>query len=82
MLAPDIKFYKSIMCRQQTLDENKNFRLTKISEKERKDHIFVSSRVFPFHANVKFSELFLKRKCKKAVSFRKYVFLCKYDIFE
>ena len=61
--------------------ENLNFRLTKICEKGRKDHIFVSFRMFPFHGNIIFSELSLKRKCKKAVSFRKCVFLCKYETF-
>ena len=64
-----------------TLHENKNFRLTKICEKDRKDHIFISFRVFPFHGNIIFSELSFKRKCKKAASFRKCVFLRKYEIF-
>ena len=64
-----------------TLHENKNFRLTKICEKDRKDHIFISFRMFPFHGNIIFSELSFKRKCKKAASFRKCVFLRKYEIF-
>ena len=63
------------------LHENKNFRLMKICEKDRKDHIFISFRVFPFHGNIIFSELSFKRKCKKAASFRKCVFLRKYEIF-
>ena len=63
-----------------SLHENKNFRLTKICEKDRKDHIFISFRMFSFHGNIIFSELSLKRKCKKAVSFRKCVFLHKYEI--
>ena len=50
-------------------------------EKGRKDHIFVSFRMFPFHGNIIFSELSFKRKCKKAASFRKCVFLRKYEIF-
>ena len=33
------------------------------------------------HGNIIFSELFFKRKCKKAASFRKCVFLRKYEIF-
>ena len=64
-----------------SLHENKNFRLTKICEKDRKDHIFISFRMFPFHGNIIFSELSFKRKCKKAASFRKCVFLRKYEIF-
>ena len=53
----------------------------KICEKDRKDHIFISFRMFPFHGNIIFSELSFKRKCKKAASFRKCVFLRKYEIF-
>ena len=53
-----------------TLHENKNFRLTKICEKDRKDHIFISFLMFPFQGNIIFSELSFKRKCKKAASFR------------
>ena len=53
----------------------------KIREKGRKDQIFVSFRMFPFHGNIIFSELSFKRKCKKAASFRKCVFLRKYEIF-
>ena len=53
----------------------------KICEKDRKDHIFINVRMFPFHGNIMFSELFFKRKCKKAASFRKCVFLRKYEIF-
>ena len=63
------------------LHENKNFRLMKICEKDRKDHIFISFRMFPFHGNIIFSKLSFKRKCKKAASFRKCVFLGKYEIF-
>ena len=63
------------------LHENKNFRLTKICEKDRKDHIFISFRMFPFHGNIIFSEFSFKRKCKKAASFCKCVFLRKYEIF-
>ena len=65
----------------QTLHENKNFRLTKICEKDRKDHIFTSFRIFSFHENIIFSELFFKQKCEKAASFHKCVFLLKYEIF-
>ena len=35
--------------------EKINFRLTNISEKDRKDHIFVSFLMFPFHGNIIFS---------------------------
>ena len=42
---------------------------TKICEKNRKDHIFLKFRMFPFHGNIIFSELCFKRKCKKAASF-------------
>ena len=59
----------------------KEFRLTKICEKGRKDHIFVSFHMFQFHGNIIFSELSFKRKCKKASSFRKCVFLSKWEIF-
>ena len=34
------------------LHDKKNFRLTKICEKDRKDHIFVGFRMFPFHGNI------------------------------
>ena len=67
-------------CRCSTLHENKNFHLTKICEKDRNDHIFISFRMFPFHKNV-FSERSFKRKCMKAASFRKCVFLRKYETF-
>ena len=67
--------------RKVVLHENTNFRLTKICEKDRKDHVFVSFRMFLFHGNIIFSELSFKRKCKKAASFRKCVFLRKYEIF-
>ena len=50
-------------------------------EKGRKDHIFVSFHMFLFHGNIIFSELSFKRKCKKAASFRKCLFLRKYEIF-
>ena len=66
---------------KQQLHENKKFCLMKICEKDRKDHIFINFRMFPFHGNIIFSELFFKRKCKKAASFRKCVFLRKYEIF-
>ena len=49
-------------------------RLLKICEKGRKDHIFVSFRMFSFHGNIIFSELSLKWKGKKAACFRKCVF--------
>ena len=65
----------------RSLHEKKDFRLTKICEKGRKDHIYVSFRMFPFHGNITFSELSFKRKCKKAASFRKCAFLGKYEIF-
>ena len=72
---------KNIKSDKITLHENKNFCLTKICEKDRKDHIFISFCMFPFHGNIIFSELFFKRKCKKAVSFCKCVPLRKYEIF-
>ena len=53
----------------------------KIREKGRKDQIFVSFRMFPFHGNIIFSELSFKRKCMKAASFWKCLFLRKYEIF-
>ena len=56
------------------LHEKMNFRLTKMCEKGRKDQFFVSFLMFPFHRNIIFSELSLKRKYKKAASFRKCVF--------
>ena len=39
-----ITFGKSLWFK--TLHENKNFRLTKICEKDRRDHIFISFRIF------------------------------------
>ena len=51
----------------------------KICEKYRKDHIFACFHMFPFHGNI-FSASF-KRKCKKTASFRKCVYLRKYEIF-
>ena len=35
--------------------EKINFSLTNICEKDRKDHIFVSFLMFPFHGNIIFS---------------------------
>ena len=35
-----------------TLHGNRNFRLTKICEKDRKDQIFISFRMFSFHGNI------------------------------
>ena len=50
---------KDIFCKklffQLTLHEKKNFRHAKICEKERKDHIFISFRMFPFDGNIIFS---------------------------
>ena len=60
------------------MKKKKNFRLTKISEKDRKDSTFVIFHMFSFHENILFSELSFKRKCKKAASFCKRVFLPKY----
>ena len=40
--------------------KKKKIGLTKISEKDRKDHNFVSFRVFLFHGNTIFSELSFK----------------------
>ena len=65
----------------KTLHEKKNFRLTEICEKNRKDNFFVRFRIFPFHGNIIFSELSYKQKCEKAASFHKCVFLRKYEIF-
>ena len=64
-----------------SLHKNEHFRPTKICEKDRKDHIFISFRMFPFQGNITFYELSFKRKCKKAASFRKCVFLRKYETF-
>ena len=47
------------------LHEKMNFRLTKICEKGRKDHAFVSFLMFPFHRNIIFSELSLKKNVRK-----------------
>ena len=47
---------KHIWCKnllfQLTLHEKKNFGHAKIFVKERKDHIFISFRMFPFHGNI------------------------------
>ena len=53
---------------QISMHERKNFRLTKICEKEKNYHIFVSFHIFSFQENIKFSELSFKQKCKKAAS--------------
>ena len=58
-----------------SLHERKNFRLTKICEKEKNYHIFVSFHISPFQENIKFSELSFKQKCKKAASSCNCVFL-------
>ena len=64
-----------------SLHENKNFHFTKICEKDRKDHMFISFCMSEtFHGNIIFSELSFKQKCSKATSFRKCVFLRKYEI--
>ena len=39
---------------QMTLHEKKGFRLTKICDKNRKDHIFISFRMFLSHGNIMF----------------------------
>ena len=75
------------------LHEKNNFCLTKICEKDRKYHIFVSFRMFPFRGNIAFSELSFKRKYKKAATFRnayscenvKFLYaiaICKDEIFD
>ena len=63
------------------MDEKNNFHLTKIYEKDRKDHFFVSFCMSLIHGNITLSELSFKWKCKKAAIFRKCVFLRKYKIF-
>ena len=68
------------LCAMKSLHENKNFRYTKIREKDRKDHIFLSFRMFPFHGNIMFSKLSFIQKCNKAAN-NKCVFLRKYVIF-
>ena len=70
------------ICLELTARKNKkSFPLTKVCEKDWKDHIFVSFHMFSLYGNIKFSGLSFKRKCKKAVSFRKYVFLRKCETF-
>ena len=64
-----------------SLQEKKNLRLTKICEKDRKDHISVSFCIITFHGNINFFGLSFKRKCKKSVYFFKSVFLRKYESF-
>ena len=73
VVSTNVVFHQCI----QSLHENKNFRLPKIYEKDRKDHIFISFPMFPFHGNIIFSQLSFKRKCKERASFRKCVFLHK-----
>ena len=48
-----------------TLHENKNFLLTKICEKDRKDHIFISFCMFPFHGNIVFSDFSSNENVRK-----------------
>ena len=52
-----------------------------ISEKDRKDHIFVSFHVFPFQGNIIFFQLSFKGKCKNTTSFGKCIFLREFEIF-
>ena len=54
-----------------SLNENKTFRLTKICEKGRKDHIFMCFCMFPFQEISYFLNL----------SFSKCVLLRKYELF-
>ena len=56
------------------------FVLRKFAKRTEKIIFFVSFCMFPFHGNIIFSELFFKRKCKEAASFRTRVFLHKYEI--
>ena len=48
-----------------TLHEKRNFGLTKICKKGRKDRIFISFRMFSFHGNIIFSELSFKWNVRK-----------------
>ena len=48
-----------------TLHEKKNFCLTKICEEDRKDHFFVTFRMF--HESIIISDISFKQKCKKAL---------------
>ena len=76
-----LSWHLPVQIEKQILHEKKNFCLTKICEKDRKYHIFISCSMFLFHGNIIFPELSVKRKYKKAASFCKCVFLRKYEIF-
>ena len=66
------------LTKRRPLHENKNFRVTKICERTEK--IIFSLAFVCFRFTEMFSELSFKRKCKKAASFSKYLFLRKYEI--
>ena len=44
-----LSWHLPVQSEQWVLHEKKNFRLTKICEKDKKDHIFASFRMFLFH---------------------------------
>ena len=59
-------FVQNIKINQKhPLHVKKDFRLTKISEKDRKYPIFVSFRMFPFHGIIIFSELSSNENVRK-----------------
>ena len=74
------EFFRKIVLVQYNILSN-TYKKGFCEKGRRKDHTFVSFRMFPFHGNIIFSELSFKRKFKKAASFRKCVFLRKYEIF-
>ena len=58
-----------------------SLRLKKMCEKNLEKIIFSLVFVFHFQGKIIFFELSFKRKCKKAPSVRKCIFLRKYEIF-
>ena len=62
---PHHRFARSLFTERKTLHENKNFCLTKICEKDTKDHIFISFRMFPFHGNIIFLNFPSKENVRK-----------------
>ena len=52
---------KPVVLKHHTAMKKKDFRLTKICEKYRRDHLFVNFCMFPLHGNIIFSQPSFKR---------------------
>ena len=56
-LSQLVSFLRRTLYKAVTLHKKKNFRLTKICEKDNKGDFFISFCMCPFRRNIKFSEL-------------------------